>query len=66
MIGKQEQGVTKLLALKTEEWITRQGIRRPLEAGKSPGIEPPEGTQPCQPLDFSPVRPMSNVHPIEP
>ena len=49
-----------VLALKTEEGALNQGKQMASEAGKgkemdSP-LKPPEKRQPCQHLDFSPVR----------
>lgn len=47
--------------MKTEEGYHGQG-RQPLEGGKGKGVgsplEPPEGRQPCQHGDFSPVKPV--------
>lgn len=46
------------LTLQTEEGATSRGLQVPPEAGKGKEMDsPPEGMQPCQHLDFSPVRP---------
>lgn len=51
---------TVLLAVRMQDGTTSQGMWASCRSRKRPGIdsplESPEGTQPCQHLDLSPIR----------
>lgn len=61
--------IRPLLALEMKEGPRAKGHMWPPEAGNSKGtdspLKPPEGTGPCQPLAFCPVRPTSDHWPLD-
>lgn len=61
---KGTEWCTELLALKTEDMAGSQGMWAPSRSMSAP-LELPEGTQPCQLLDFNPVKSISDFWPPE-